>query len=253
MPTQQVEELENLPSWYWWFRNRIDFATQLLKKTHCLRYKWLDLGCGPGGMTAELAKSLRKNKIIATNTSIYGIEGDITLSDKLMAKGITPLAINLENSTPALPNDFDLFTAFDVLEHLQNPDTLLKHIFDASSKNAVGIITVPAMPILWSKWDREMNHYRRYTRELLIQQLTAAGFEVCQCRYIFNWAFFPALIRKVILARQKQINHEFPKSGLFLNKVFYLISHVEWVFYQFGLSFGTSVIALVSKKSFTNK
>ena len=56
----------------------------------------------------------------------------------------------------------------------------------------VVVITVPALPSLWSDWDVVLHHYRRYTRASLLKIIPTGEFEVVHCAYI-NVAALPAV------------------------------------------------------------
>ena len=58
------------------------------------------------------------------------------------------------------------------------------------------VVTVPALPSLWSDWDVALHHRRRYTRRQLLALIRQPELEVLRCVY-FNAAVLPliALIR----------------------------------------------------------
>lgn len=57
---------------------------------------------------------------------------------------------------------FEFFTALDVLEHLEFPQHLLARLAPVVAARAVGILTVPAFPAVYSDWDVAAGHHRRY-------------------------------------------------------------------------------------------
>ena len=48
-------------------------------------------------------------------------------------------------------------------------------------------LTVPAFPALWSKFDEQVGHHRRYTRQTLEAAIEASGIEPDGTTYFFSW------------------------------------------------------------------
>jgi hypothetical protein len=58
------------------------------------------------------------------------------------------------------------------------------------------VLTVPALPWLWSRHDEVNGHHRRYGRRGLARALREAGFEVEAVRFFFAWTVGPLLLRR---------------------------------------------------------
>ena len=65
-------------------------------------------------------------------------------------------------------------------------ERVLAELYRAIEPGGVVVVLVPAHPALYSDLDRNLGHFRRYTRELLEQRFREAGFVVEKSRY-FNW------------------------------------------------------------------
>jgi Methyltransferase domain len=76
-------------------------------------------------------------------------------------------------------------TLLDVLEHQEDDHTFLQELGAKMTPGAVLLMTVPAMPSLWSDWDVSLGHFRRYRKETLRSAAAASPFEVEQMTYIF--------------------------------------------------------------------
>src|SRR5206468_5137454 len=62
------------------------------------------------------------------------------------------------------------------------------------------VVTVPALPWLWSDWDVALHHRRRYVRKELLAHVRQPGVQLLHCAY-FNAAVLP-LIAAVRLWRR---------------------------------------------------
>lgn len=119
-----------------------------------------------------------------------------------------------------LPGDvptgpFDVVTAIDVLEHLEDPVLSLRAIRRAMTSDGVLFATVPAWQFLWSRHDDTNHHFRRYSPAGLRAHLEAGGFAVDWLSG-YNALLFPA-VAAVRLA-QKALGRE-PSGGSDLDEV----------------------------------
>ena len=80
----------------------------------------------------------------------------------------------------------DSVVCLNVLEHIEDDTRVLAELYRAIEPGGVVVVLVPAHPELYSDLDRNLGHFRRYTRELLEQRFRDAGFVVEKSRY-FNW------------------------------------------------------------------
>jgi hypothetical protein len=62
----------------------------------------------------------------------------------------------------------------------------------------VVVVTVPALPFLWSREDEVAGHHRRYTRRTLDAQLAACGFARISCEYLFASLVLPAFLLRAL-------------------------------------------------------
>ena len=69
-----------------------------------------------------------------------------------------------------LPDDlptYDCVLALDVIEHLDDDRQAVRQLGRLLTKNGRLIISVPALPELFSEFDEVQGHRRRYTQQLL--------------------------------------------------------------------------------------
>jgi len=139
----------------------------------------LDVGCGDGFISHELAKDRRIG-------SITGI--DIHLSDEQTAEmGSTAEGVTFHNKHDDLKrNHYNLSLLLDVMEHVEQDgaylwDIVRKYI----SPGGYVVITVPAHPFLFGSHDRFLKHFRRYTRKDLLEVIHGAGLECLSSGYLY--------------------------------------------------------------------
>lgn len=72
----------------------------------------------------------------------------------------------------------------NVLEHIKDDTHELRLIRAALEPGGVVAIFVPAHEWLYSRFDRRVGHFRRYSRATLATALSTAGFDVHEIRYV---------------------------------------------------------------------
>jgi SAM-dependent methyltransferase len=72
---------------------------------------------------------------------------------------------------------FDVVAAFDVIEHVEEDEQVLREMFAACRSGGGIMLTVPQHPWLWSERDEFARHVRRYSRAELLRKVAAAGFK----------------------------------------------------------------------------
>jgi SAM-dependent methyltransferase len=185
--------LDQLEGQHWWFtaRRKIlkNVISQFAPKKAQLRL--MEAGCGTGGNL----------KMLSTFGKLDAFELDDEA--RVIAKGKLPMDIKsgmLPDHVPYQPGSFDVVVAFDVIEHVEHDVASLASLGKQLAPGGRLVMTVPAMPWLWSKHDETHHHYRRYTRSSLNDALVQAGLKPVRISY-FNTLLFP-MIAGIRLLRQ---------------------------------------------------
>jgi hypothetical protein len=92
----------------------------------------------------------------------------------------------------------------NVLEHIKKDNVVLNNFFRLLPEGGRVILLVPALKMLYNSLDRDLGHYRRYSRGELIQKLTQNGFRICSLKYfnlfgIIGWFINGTLLRRRLL------------------------------------------------------
>lgn len=90
----------------------------------------------------------------------------------------------------------DVVALLDVVEHIEDDRAFLASIVSNMDLHAHLVITVPALPLLWSSWDDQLGHHRRYTRRTLRNVVSGLPLDVVEISYLFPELLPPALLRK---------------------------------------------------------
>ena len=156
---------------HFWFdaRNRLIIAA--LARHFPTARAFLDLGCGTGGVLAAIDRG---------RTGLDLCAGDALLAGLVRAERRVPRASFVQLDLRHLPYDreFDVIGIFDVLEHLDDDEAVLREVRRATKPGGGVIITVPQHPSLWSAVDEFSCHRRRYTRAGLLAKVRRTGFAV---------------------------------------------------------------------------
>lgn len=110
---------------------------------------------------------------------------------------------------------FDVVTAIDVLEHLEQPVESLRAMHAALEPEGWLFVTVPAWQFLWSAHDDTNHHFRRYAPRQLRAHLEAGGFRVTWWSG-YNALLFPAVA--AVRLGQRALNLA-PRRGMDLDEV----------------------------------
>lgn len=85
---------------------------------------------------------------------------------------------------------FDAFLYINVLEHIEEDEEELRLMYSLLRSGGVACIFVPAVQSLFSEYDREVGHYRRYSKKELRSKIEKAGFTLVDMRYFDFPGFF---------------------------------------------------------------
>ena len=169
--SEYFPELARLEEDNFWFSARADLIAWALRTYAPDRTSLLEIGCGTGFMLSAVARA-------SPNVSISGSE---VLSAGLpFAAQRSPTARLFQMDARRIPfvEEFDVIGAFDVLEHINEDETVLEQMWKAIVPGGRIIVTVPQHGFLWSLQDEYAHHVRRYERGELERKVTAAGFRV---------------------------------------------------------------------------
>lgn len=147
----------------------------------------LDIGCGRGNVTAVAARHAKQ--VVATDLAQDAVAATRTLLDgypDFHAYTADILGGDWGEYASQRGTRFDCVLLSEVLEHLDDDRAALLTCRELLTDRGCLLLTVPADPTLWTRFDELVGHRRRYTRQELTSKLEDAGFRV---RELTNWGF----------------------------------------------------------------
>ena len=243
MNIAEYAEMYKLESFYWWFvaRRRLLDSLVTVIAGEFQRPTILDVGCGTG-----------------MNYSVLGKHGDTFSSDASeealrfsRSRGIDGLVRSHVESLPFVDSTFDIVTALDMLEHVDDDLEALDELLRVTGEDGVLLITVPAYGFLWSEHDEALHHRRRYAASELRNKLTNAGFVVERITYYITFLFFPILFMRFVQSVSRKSIHAKTSHVIlprWLNSLLIAILGLErFLLRWLNFPFGVSIVCLARK------
>ena len=178
---------------HWWFVARRAIIDTLIRRALGAQRgrTILEAGCGTGGNLAMLSQ----------HGKLSAFEYDAQARTIAAEKKICPVdAGALPDAVPATDTPFAIVAMMDVLEHIDDDRASLHTLGNMLAADGRLLITVPALPLLWSSHDELHHHKRRYTRASLRKALSDAGLQVESLGY-FNCLLFPLALAQRLVAK----------------------------------------------------
>lgn len=238
-------ELANLEENNFWFRTRNRLIVWVLRRHFPQMCRYLEIGCGTGYVLAGVAKAYPDVAVTASEVFSVGLP---------FAAARVQQAELLQMDARHIPyvEEFDVIGAFDVLEHIEEDETVLSQMLQALRPGGGIVITVPQHSWLWSRQDEYACHVRRYCVGDLREKVRRVGFQV-EYETSFVSLLLPAMLVSRMLQRHRSPNSD-PMAELrlpvLLDRVFEEVMRLEHQFIQLGvrLPVGGSLL-LVARKS----
>ncbi|MGL5094785.1 MAG: class I SAM-dependent methyltransferase [Planctomycetia bacterium] len=187
MNPDEYAKLDAVERDHWFYRGKRRLVRRWIERTTAAPAeadaspRLLDVGAGTGRFATEMADRFR---VVAVD--------DHAESAALAAR--RPNVTFLKADSGRLPfadGAFDVATALDVLEHLDDDLGALREMARVVKPSGVVVVTVPAFRLLWSRWDVVLHHRRRYHWHEVMKLARRADLEVVDCRYVNSAVFLP--------------------------------------------------------------
>lgn len=227
--------------WFLWrlqafkeFLSAVPISTQLPLRA-------LEIGCGTGLLRRQIEAS--------TSWVVDGADlNQAALEGNVGGKGRT-LLYNVLDQVEEFRQKYDIVILFDVIEHIREPDEFLRAAFMHLKPGGWMFVNVPALRLLFSRYDVCVGHVRRYDKQSLEKQFRSLGLGTVALLRYWGLLLIPlALMRKVVLAfvddREMVVKTGFKPPNALWNRILVRAMFVEAALLKDPI-LGTSVMAAV--------
>ncbi|HKO44554.1 MAG TPA: class I SAM-dependent methyltransferase [Pyrinomonadaceae bacterium] len=182
----QVEES------HWWHRGRRRIIESFVKEI-CKGFKHrpriLDVGCGTGGNLSLLSQF----------GDAEGVDVSTDALEFCRQRGLNNVRLGAAEQLPFEDGTFDLVTALDVVEHIDDDIAGLREFRRVLKPEGRILLFVPTFMFLWGVQDDVSHHRRRYRLPELRKAVEQAGFVVERTTYANITFFLPILLGRKLM------------------------------------------------------
>ena len=202
----------------------------LIKKF--LKNKTLEVGAGLGSFTRNYFKEINDVSVTEIDQNNFNI-----LKNKFKNEKINVLSKKIQQ----IEGKFETIIYLNVLEHIESD---LEEIDDALSKINIGgylIIVVPAHQKLYTNFDKEIGHFRRYDKKFFNRNYKNASIE--KLVYVDAMGYFLYFLNKIIFSKE---TYPSTLKVQIWDKIFTPITIL--VDFILGYKFGKNVLCVLKKQ-----
>lgn len=163
-----------------WHNQKINSCKRIIKNlefSNCL-----DVGCASGYMISEVAKKYPKAKYFGVDVYKKAIDYAKKRYPKISFR------VTKEDKLPFKANNFDLILFYETIEHVQNPQKVLKEIKRVLRKGGHLVLAMDSgnlmFRIIWFIWEKTTGkvwdgaHLHPFHHEELSELIGNAGFKI---------------------------------------------------------------------------
>ena len=228
---------------HWWYTGRrkilANFVEDICRRVTDRRPRILDVGCGTGANLLMLSE--------------YGDAEGVDISKDALAfcreRGLDKVKLGAGEELPYDDGTFDLVTALDVVEHMDDDLAGLREMRRVLRPGGRVLLFVPAFMFLWGLQDDVSNHRRRYRLPELQRVLERAGFEIERTTYANITFFLPILfVRQLMrvtgIKTESENNINVSAFNGLLGKI---LGAESWLLKYMDIPFGVSGLCVARK------
>lgn len=151
--------------------------------------------------------------------------------------------INLKNKEfLGKNNKYDCILYMDVMEHIKNDKKEIKKAYRSLKKDGRLIINVPAFQHLYSKFDKDVGHFRRYNKNQILSLCKNLKKNSIDMKYYDSIGYILLFISRLIVSDYKK---DFEKKIKFWNSLIFFSRIIDFFTMHF---FGKSLMIIITKK-----
>ncbi len=161
----------------------------------------VEVGCGIGNFT----------RFLLDRDAVYALDVDASCVERLRTRYPNQANLYVQVSAPGSRAFEDLrrflpdsCVCLNVLEHIEDDLAALRSMSSVLVPGGVIVLLLPAFQCLYGPIDRNLCHYRRYTRRSVLDLAAAAGLQIRNLHYMNAIGFFGWWANARIFRRSKQ-------------------------------------------------
>jgi 2-polyprenyl-3-methyl-5-hydroxy-6-metoxy-1,4-benzoquinol methylase len=163
----------------------------------------LELGSGLGTISEKIIHDMEPSAhITLTDVSITYVQSLRIKYSSFKNVSVSRMDLNIREEYSKIGYEkYDFIIAINVLEHVRDDLLALHEIYKMLKKEGVLIILVPCHKFLYNVIDKNIGHFRRYTKKELCHKIEETNFTTL-CMHYFNtvgvvgWYFNGNLLKK---------------------------------------------------------
>jgi len=167
-----------------WFEYLLSLILEEIPKNGILSIA--DVGCGLGKKTSQLAKAFPNSEVTGFDFSDSAIEVASSHYSKIRNLRFR----NADITKKSYDASFDLVSAFDVLEHINDWETMLDGLIQANSRYLVVSVPVGRM----RSYEVNIGHFRNFQRNQIENFLKSRGYTTIKTFYA-GFPFYSPILR----------------------------------------------------------
>tara|TARA_Y100000996_G_scaffold414894_1_gene407269 strand:+ start:3860 stop:4543 length:684 start_codon:yes stop_codon:yes gene_type:complete len=191
-----------------------------------------EIGPGTGQNIKYYSKSINKLHLYEPSKNLY-----LALKKKIKNSKIKTLNKKFKTNK----NKFDTIMYLDVLEHIKNDKKEIDMALKSLKKNGNLIINVPAFQFLYSDFDKNVGHYRRYNKKNLMLLFKNKKYKKISFKYYDSFGFILSFLSKIFKSNFK---NNFKQKIILWN---FLIPYSKVLDKIIFNRFGKSLICIIQK------
>ncbi|MEZ6125917.1 MAG: class I SAM-dependent methyltransferase [Planctomycetaceae bacterium] len=241
MQASHLQQLVDLEDSYWWHVAKRRLVTRLLEEYCPAPGRLAEGGIGSGRNLLEFERM---------GYDVCGFDLMPESVEHVRQRGIENVQVHdLGNPWPVAAGSLKAVVLLDVLEHVEFPIQVLSHVHSTLSDDGAVIITVPAYPWLYSRWDEQLGHFRRYTAAEFRRQAAEAGFRV---QWLNHWNSFTLPAAVAVRSWEKlfpsRTQPDFPEISSLTNRALLSAAAAErWCMGRLPVPAGLSLAGVLTK------
>ena len=135
----------------------------------------------------------------------------------------------------------DTVVCLNVLEHVRDDRLALEHIYEVLEPAGHAIFILPAFELLYGPIDRNLGHFRRYSKSGWAELAQSVGFQVTSARYMNSIGCIGWWVNAKVLRRTEQSEDQI---ALFDSVIVPVLSRLE---HLVAPPFGQSIVTVLQR------